>query len=291
MTPAQAAHMALWVALVPTVSAFACSLALWWRREHTPTPARLITLGLLGFASVYIIAHGLLIGWPALPPREAIQFIPVAALIGAVLGCLDLAVPALRSRAASVAIILLVGVLLPRSVTMTGKAAWLPVGLLVWSLLWCGLRVVASSPTRFVPVIVLGLLSACAAATLAGSGNLKQGQLAGVIAFCTLGVCIAQTTRPRVSLAGPAAGAAAAVIAATLAQGVAYGSTPYGAAMLIAAAAVAAIPATTAGTVKPSSWKRVALAGAVVLALGSAAIVYAGLSGGSTGYDDYASSP
>jgi len=76
------------------------------------------------------------------------HWLPVAAAIGALLGASNS-----RARAAhplvAVGVVVVIGVFLPRTVAMTGKAAWLPTALLTWSLLWSSLRVVAAVPTRF----------------------------------------------------------------------------------------------------------------------------------------------
>lgn len=267
--------MAIWGAVFPILTAFAVYFGLWFSPHRPGAAMKSMVGGTVGFAAVSVVCYWLLIGRPSFPPREAMHWLPLIAALGAALGCLDWAFPALRSRYVTLAVVVLFGVILPRAVPMTGKAAWLPTTLLVWALLWSSLRIIAAVPTRFVAVIAVGLLSACSAAAFAGSASTKQGLLAGAIAFGALGVLVVQTLRPGVSLAGPAVGVVAAVLAAALGQSVTYGSTPKATAMLVAGASVAAAFAATVGMVKPSSWKRVVVMAATVILIAGAGVAVA----------------
>ncbi|MBL9000524.1 MAG: hypothetical protein JNK25_05245 [Phycisphaerae bacterium] len=274
MPPEQILQMLLWGAAAPFAVAAASAFMLGRRADSSSGPARSVIAGVLAFVITYGVAQGLLIGWPTIPPREAIQYLPLAAVLGALIGFLDLWIPLLRTRWAAVAVIAFAFVL-PRIVPMSGKAAWLSDALLAWAILWTSMREIVKSPTRFVPVVTLGLIAACSAVALAGSGSLKLAQLAGIVAFASLGICAAQFMRLTVLLSGPAVGASTAVLASVLGQGVAFGSTPQASAAIIALSAAVAMPAAFLGTVKSVDRTRVALVGAVVLLFAGAGAAFA----------------
>ncbi len=277
MTSEQIIQLLLWGLATPLLAGFAVFLAVWWRRSESPAAIRLQTAlsGVVGVAGAYVLSQSMMLGVPSVPAKEAAHWLPIAALAGAGLGVLELLVPRLASKYASLAVIIGIGVVLPRTLTLEGRAEWLKPALLLWSLLWASLRVVSAVPTRFVGIIAMGILSACAAALLAASGSLKLGQLAGIAAFALLGSCLASVIRPGTRWVGPASGAVAALLASLLGQAVTFGSTPQSATMVLAGAAVAAMPAGTLGIVKASSWKRVVLVGAVVAVIGGVAVAMA----------------
>ena len=283
MPPEQILKMLLWGAAAPFAVAAASFFMLGRRADSASGPARRVIAGALACIIIYAVSQGLLIGWPTLPPREAIQYLPYAAVWGALIGCLDLWIPLLRTRWAAVTVIAIAFVL-PRILPMSGKAAWLPDALLAWAILWTSMREIVKSPTRFVPVVTLGLIAASSAVALAGSGSLKLGQLAGIVAFTSLGICAAQVMRRTVLLSGPAVGASTALLASVLGQGVAFGSTPQASAAIIALSAAVAMPAALMGTLKPVDRTRVVLVGAVVLLFAGAGAAFALVDGRSPAY-------
>lgn len=265
MTTQQALQMALWSFFVPMVWSLGVYLALYRSRSEVGSPARLVIGGLAGLVAPYLVCHSVMMGMEWLPPREALQWLPWAAVLGAAAGCAELAWPNLRHKAAVMVLLLVMGIVLPRVLNLSGRTAWIGQALTLWALLWTSLRIVTSAPTRLVGLSVLGLLAAFAGAALAGSGSLKLGQLAGVVGSCAGGVFLLQIFRPSVSIAGPGVGAASAVVASALAQGVSFGSTPAYTAFVFAGTALAAIPAVTWGATKDQSWKRLAIVWGVML--------------------------
>ncbi|MBS0197062.1 MAG: hypothetical protein JSR77_09905 [Planctomycetes bacterium] len=277
MTSEQIIQLVLWGVATPLLAGFVVFLTVWWRRSESPATVVLQTAlsGALGVAGAYVFSQGMMLGVPSVPAKEAAHWLPIAALAGAGLGVIELLVPRLANKYVALAVVIGIGVVLPRTLPLEGRAEWLRPAVLLWSLLWASLRVVCAVPTRFVGIIAMGILSACAAALLAASGSLKLGQLAGIVAFALLGSCLASVVRPGTRWVGPASGAVAALLASMLGQGIAFGSTPQSATMVLAGAAVAAMPASTLGVIKASSWKRVVLVGAVVAFIGGVAVAMA----------------
>lgn len=284
-------QMLLWGVAMPLVSSFLVSLAIWWGQrgepvvnEATPwwkSPMRLggaatwrvAMMGVVCVGLIFVLAQALLHGVQTFPPREALHQIPVALGIGLVIGIVELFVPVLASRLASVVVVGL-AVLLSTSVSL--PKPWIGDALVFWAVAWSALKEWGYSSHRSVGLVTIGTFAAGAAAVLVTTGNLKLAQLSGVMAFALLGIFAASRVRPLVTMAGPALCGACAVIGSLLAQGIAYGDTPRQAGYTYALGApvltVLFVPI-AAGFLKPKL--RPWLAGSIPLALAGGVAAWA----------------
>lgn len=146
-------------------------------------------LNAFGLAGAYVIGHGLVAGWPPIPPRETTHWIPILALLGAVAGLTLTMRPssALHRLWAALLVVATSLWLTARPLYAhswgTGEAVAWSAGLgLAWLIWWTVFTPCASrSGGPWAPAAL-----ACVAAVSAGAcvfaGTAKLGQLCGVLA-------------------------------------------------------------------------------------------------------------
>jgi hypothetical protein len=209
--------LVLWGALLPGVLA-----ALIARTEQTPgVGARAMVIGTLA---------GLLAmeGLPSLPPTEALDYLPLLALIGLVWGQLE----ARLLVGAPARLLAGVGLLWPmtaavRQYTWSGTETMQWIGGLglgiaaLWTLSIAGIQ--RSAPRR--AGIALAVVALSAAVALGGSGSVRYAQLAGIVTAALGGVLAGRWHLDRAALLGVTA-PLALVLGALLAVGVLFSDLP-----------------------------------------------------------------
>jgi hypothetical protein len=192
--------------------------------------------------------HVALRGWSGWPPREAMAWLPVVAVLGAVTGALGVTRrgPAplrslLRLGLAAAVVWLLLGKVLTRQTGDSGPlraVALLAAGLAVG---WSAFESLATPRVRRGPLLLLVLLATGSAVVLGLSGSVVLAQLAGALTAAVGAVLVLPVRAPGADLLRGAAPPAMLLLGSQLLLGFRLADVPADALLLLAAAPVAAL--------------------------------------------------
>jgi hypothetical protein len=257
MDPRSVVIMVLLAVVAPFVAAWMIAWSLWrGRRGPAPVQAadgrRALVTGVVVSLIPFAITQCLLLGVPAMPPREALHWVPLLLVGGLALGLFNSTFIYVSAMA--------LAILLNRS------EPWSMVALL-WGGSMLAWRLLGLLPGRGALLVPMGTHLAACAMVLVATGNLRLGQLAAAGAMSLLGALLVHLSRPRFTLVPAAASGVAAFASTLLAQGMAYGDTPRWAGLSMGLGAPFA--ALIAIVLTRRHWSGLVLAGAIMLTAGA----------------------
>lgn len=273
MMPLEAVRSVAVGVLAPLLVAASIATLGWrpWRRDIVAGSGAWVAA--LAVGAALVVGHGIVVGWPALPPIDAVQWVfwlgIVATLLGAGAGRWTL--PLSFQWPARAVSMLTIALLVLRPLLVAGEwnlgeaianvAAAAATGLVFWS----GLAVVGRRASSVGAALVMLVVSSGAAVLLALSGSASLGQIAGAVAAALGVIGVVGWWRPKLAIAAGAAPVTAIAIWTLLVGGHYYADLGWTPMVLVALSPLATLASGLATAMV------IATAGAIALASASAA--------------------